>query len=139
MQPLTWLGLHRALGLRAGWLPCWQAPALGVLCTSAGPEAGAVPAGMALQRVWLRATKLGLSMQPMAASAVLPLQSDADQAASKGVRERLQLGWAKLAPGLTPLMVFRLGRATPPSARSVRLGLSAYLANGTDPSQDESR
>ena len=127
MRPLTWVGAHRLLGLRAGWMPCWQAPALGLLATSLPTEQGAVAVGAAFQRLWLRATLLGLALQPMAASTVLPLQSAADRGASDELRSVLTAGWQSIAPGITPLMVFRMGRAARPSVTSRRRPLEDYL------------
>lgn len=127
MRPLTWLGVHRLVGLRAGWLPCWQAPALGLLATSLPTEQGAVAVGAALERLWLRATLLDLALQPMAASAVLPLQSAADGGASDELRSALAAGWQSIAPGVTPLMVFRMGRAARPAITSGRRPLEDYL------------
>lgn len=127
MRPLTWVGAHRLIGLRAGWLPCWQAPALGLLATSLPTEQGAVAVGAALERLWLRATLLDLAMQPMAASAVLPLQSAADRGASDELRSALAAGWHTIAPGVTPLMVFRMGRAARPTVTSGRRPLEDYL------------
>lgn len=127
MQPLTWVGVHRLIGLRAGWLPCWQAPALGLLATSLPIEQGAIAVGAALERLWLRATLLDLALQPMAASAVLPLRSAADQGASDEVRSALTAGWQTIAPGVTPLMVFRMGRAARPAVTSGRRPLEDYV------------
>lgn len=129
MRPLTWLGVHRLVGLRAGWLPCWQAPALGLLATSLPAEQGAVAVGEAFERLWLRATLLGLALQPMAAAAVLPLQSAADRGASDELRSALAAGWQSIAPGVTPLMLFRMGHATPPSIRAGRKHVEAYLCS----------
>ncbi len=127
MRPLTWLGVHRLVGLRAGWLPCWQAPALGLLATSVPAEQGAVMVGAAFERLWLRATLLGLAMQPMAAAAVLQLQCAADRGASDQLRSALTDGWQSIAPGVTPLMVFRIGRAARPAVTSSRRPLDDYL------------
>lgn len=127
MRPLTWLGVHRLVGLRAGWLPCWQAPALGLLATSVPAEQGAVMVGAAFERLWLRATMLGLALQPMAAAAVLPLQCAVDRGASDQLRSALTEGWQSIAAGVTPLMVFRIGRAARPAVTSSRRPLDDYL------------
>ena len=127
MRPLTWLGVHRLLGLRAGWLPCWQAPALGLLATTLPIEPGAVAVGAALERLWLQATLLGLALQPMAGSVVLPLQAPVEGGVSDALRTKLASGWRSITPGVTPLMVFRLGHAKPPSLASGREPLEAYL------------
>lgn len=127
MHALTWIGAHRMLGLRAGWLPCWQAPALGVIKIPAADDQAFVAAGRGFQRMWLRATALGYSLQPAAASAVLALQSDADQGISTSARTSLLEGWDSLFPGRVAAMVFRIGHADAPSGRALRLPLQRYL------------
>jgi hypothetical protein len=127
MKPLTLLGVHHLIGLRAGWLPAWQAPALFVMSTKLEPRQGAIELGAAFQRVWLKATGLGLALQPLAASAVLPLQTDQDMGASASLRRELQASWQVIAPDSHPLMVFRIGRAHPPSVRAARKGLKDYM------------
>lgn len=127
MRPLTWVGAHRLLGLRAAWLPCAQAPALGFLATDLPIEPGAIAAGTALERLWLRATLLGLGFQPMAGSAVLPLQTGVEEGVSASLRQGLTDGWQAISPGRRPVMVFRLGHAIPPTIISGRRPLSTYL------------
>lgn len=131
MRPLTWVGVHRLIGLRAGWIPCWQAPALGLLTTSSPSDQGAVAVGAAFERLWLRATMMDLSLQPMAASVVLPLQSTANRGASDELRSALTAGWQAIAPGATPLMVFRMGRAATPKVRACRKPIGEYLRSIT--------
>ncbi len=127
MKPLTKLGLHRLIGWRAGWLPAWQAPALGLVMTALPTEPGALASGAALQRVWLCATQLGLAVQPLAASAVLVHPADAIDGASAQLRTALRQGWQAIAPGQTPMMVVRVGRATAPTVTSGRRALVDYL------------
>ena len=131
MRPLTWFGMHWLVGLRAGWLPAWQAPALGLLVTSFPTECGSIAAGVALERLWLRATLLDLAMQPMAASAVLMQPSNAEHGASSELRSTLELGWQTIASGLTPQMVFRMGHAAQPTVRSKRRPINDYLRSST--------
>ena len=127
MRPLTWLGIHHLIGLRAGLLPCWQAPTLGLLVTSLTLDQGAIAAGAALERVWLRATLLELAMQPLAASAMLLLQSDLDEGASAKLRSTLKSGWQTIAPGSSPMMLFRMGHAAKPAIRTAREPVNNYL------------
>lgn len=129
MRPLSWLGVHHLVGLRAGWLPCWQAPALGLLATSLQGDAGAIAVGTALERLWLRSTLMKFAFQPLAASAVLPLQSPRDAGASDQLRAGLTAGWQAIAPGLLPLMVFRMGHADQPAVRTSRLPIQDYMAS----------
>jgi ThiF family len=101
------------------------------LLHSADPSAhGALAAGLALQRVWLRATQLGLALQPISAGLYM-LQQLEDGASRLTAWERAEL--ARLRPefeayfGLPPerrgALVFRLFRAADPSARSARLSV----------------
>jgi hypothetical protein len=127
MKPLTLFGIHHLIGLRAGWLPAWQAPSLFVISTKLDPQQGAIELGAAFQRVWLKATSLGLALQPLAASVILPLQTDQDMGASASLRRELQASWQVIVPDSHPLMVFRIGRARPPSVRAARKGLMDYM------------
>ena len=79
----------------------------------------------ALERVWLRATLFGMSLQPFAGSAVLALPDY--PGVSSRLREALAQGWKRLAPGRLPMMVFRMGRAPPPSVRTARRPLDDYV------------
>lgn len=128
MRPLTWLGVHYLIGARAGWFPCWQAPTLAVLTTSLSAEDGALEVGRVFERIWLRSTLLGLALQPLAASAVLPLQSDSDGGASEALRTALSSGWRSVIPDAIPMMVFRIGRAAAPKIKSSRQATEYYLA-----------
>lgn len=127
MRMLTRLGVHRVLGLRAGWLPAWQAPALAVLVSTLPVEEGAIAVGAAMERLWLQASLLDLALQPLAASAVLMQPSAYAQGASDALRASLAAGWQSIAPGTTPLMVVRMGRAAMPSLRSGRRPVEDYL------------
>ena len=120
MERLNRLGAHGLLGLRAAYLPCRLSPHLGLITTDSDPEGGAIAAGRAFQRVWLTATLLGLALQPMAASVVLPLHETMGEA-STDTKTLLVAGWKSIAPESTPLMLFRLGRAKPPTVTAGRL------------------
>jgi hypothetical protein len=126
---LKLLGTHHLLGFRAGYLPCKLAPHVGALTMSVDSRSGAVAAGAAFERVWLRATALGLSLQPFAASAALRMPNYPGVSAS--TREKLSQGWERIAPQRTPLMVFRIGRARAPSVRAGRRPFSEYVLDDT--------
>jgi len=130
MRPLTWIGAHRLLGLRAGWLPCWQSPMLGLLTTSvplAPTEKVAIECGTAFERLWLHATSVGMSMQPMAASTVLPLLPSDEKWVAEDTRSKLVAGWQSIVPREHPAMVFRLGWAAAPTVVSGRRPIGAYM------------
>lgn len=128
MRALNVLGMHKILGLRAGMLPCWQAPGLGVVVVDApDAETRAVLAGRAFERVWLQATCAGLALQPLAASTVLPLQEQLPGGARPDVQQALAAGWSRLMPEGFAMMVFRVGRAAPPSVRTTRPPVSCFV------------
>jgi hypothetical protein len=105
--------------------------------TELGLEPGAIAVGRALERVWLRATRLRVAFQPLAASALLALEGYRDVDAT--VRHRLAAGWREVAGDALPLMVFRMGHAAPASIRAGRPPVAAFLepgSTGTDRSAD---
>lgn len=125
MRALNLVGGHHFMGIRAGSLPSRLCPHLAVIAVDGELDAGARSAGMAFERVWLRASTLGLEVQPLAAAALFALDGYRDVRPS--VRRRLAEGWARLAPGRRPMMVFRLGRAAPPPIGTARKPLDSYL------------
>ena len=127
MNVLRKLGVHQVLGFRAGSLPCRTAPHIGVLYTRSSLPAGAMPAGRALQRIWLDAERRKLAFQPLAASALLALPEYLEVPESTG--ETLRKGWEALSP-LTPVIVFRMGRAKPLARRAGRRGALEHVRSG---------
>lgn len=125
MRALNLVGGHRFMGVRAGSLPSRLCPHLGVIAVDGELDPGARSAGMAFERVWLRASALGLALQPLAAAALFALDGYGDVRSS--VRRSLAEGWARLVPGQRPMMVFRLGRAAPPQVGTARKPLESYL------------
>ena len=83
--------------------------------------------GRALQRVWLGVTALGYSFQPMTALVCLfwRLMGGGHGLSPRELREleRLRaayLGVFDIPPDAAEIMLFRIGPADPPSARSLR-------------------
>ena len=107
------IGMHRFIGLRAADLPCRLAPHVCAVVARGGDDAAAIDAGQLLQRLWLRATLMGLSLQVFAASPLYAL--DGSTAINDDLRETLASGWRKLCPTGRPFVVFRMGHAKPPS------------------------
>ena len=86
-----------------------------------------VEGGRRLERLWLTATSLGASLQPMAGTmCLLPYLDEPGQSLSAG--QRSTLAQAKrvyeevldMRPGAAPILLFRLGYSAPPLARSLR-------------------
>jgi hypothetical protein len=130
MRAAGWLGLHHALGVRAGYLPCALAPQLGLMLAEGSNEPLAnLQAGSAFQRVWLAAAAEGLALQPMAAVTALLRQTPG----GGWVDARVQAELARLvqpfcrAASERPYLFFRLGQAAVPSVTASRLPLHHYL------------
>lgn len=88
-------------------------PTLGLITAEPDTPRSQVAAGQALERVWLRATDLGLRLQPMSAPLQVP----------EG-RRSLSTAFA----GGRPLQhLFRMGYAPPPRRRSARRPLEEVL------------
>ncbi len=127
MRGLSWVGAHYLLGVRAGLLPCAQAPELAVISSPRPLTEAALITGRSFQRLWLQAASMGLALQPMAASAVLLFQDDVAGGMDPGVRERITAGWRDLLGESRPMMVFRLGRAAAVTARTLRPQVESVL------------
>ena len=125
MRAFSSVGAHHLLGLRATDIPCRLAPHVCFLATSLDLQSGSVAVGRTLERAWLRATKMGLAFQAFAAPALFALSEYRQVRAS--LRHQLKEAWDQLAPGLTPLIVFRMGRAPRPHIRSSRRPLANYI------------
>ncbi len=95
-----------------------------------------VDAGIAMQRLWLTVTRLGLHLQPEMtpvifrwyanASRSISAQEGIDASAARLAREFEGLAGANPA---TPFAFFcRIGRSTPPTSRSIRKDLDELIA-----------
>lgn len=131
MRAMNLVGAHVALGLRAGYLPCALAPHIGLIVTDGadGPLAD-LRAGRAFQRVWLAAAGENLALQPMAAATALARQAPGHGWVSERVKARLQAWLAELCQhraGRQPHLLFRVGRAEPPSVVAGRRPLREYV------------
>jgi nitroreductase len=127
---LNRFGAAAMLGWRAGWFPAWSAPHLGLVCYSGEQSAPWIRVGRAFQRLWLAATRLGVALQPMAASIALVTQRAEDGWVSAPLQARLVEIFSELAAGAHPCMVFRLGYARPSRILAGRKPVSAYLRRG---------
>jgi hypothetical protein len=136
---LGWIGLPRAVARQS--LGTYSAAgAVGVVTCPERRPAGWVAAGRLLQRIWLTATALGLSFQPLAGVMLLDAGGSdalsdrqrrmANEAAGR-VRRRFDLG------GEAGVVPFRVGLSEPPSGRSGRLPVDEIAEfPDTDGSED---
>lgn len=106
------IGAHHLLGWRSCDLPCRLAPHLGLLAVKNPDTASIFAAGRAFQRLWLMATRQGRVLQPMPASALYALEGAMDESISAGLHHTLVAGWQVCLGAVTPLMLFRMGRAS---------------------------
>jgi hypothetical protein len=111
-------GLHQLIGLRAADLPCRWVPHLLAITTSGASEEDAIPAGRALQRVWLSASAHGLAAQLFAAPALYSHGAAVD--VPEALRRYLCDAWTELCPSRTPWVFMRIGRASVPEVRAGR-------------------
>ena len=128
MRFLQLLGVHHAVGFRAGDLPGRLAPHLLAITSDSVSDSALLEGARLLQRIWLTTQSLGLALQPMVASAVLI--SDRDEAFPEQpsrLGQQLAAGWSLLLKGNRPLVVMRLGRAAPVRIRSQRRAVDEYV------------
>ena len=122
-RTLNLLGVHHAVALRAADLPCRLSPHLGAISCAGTTAHPAFQVGRALQRLWLRATALGLSMQVLAAA---PIYAHApprtlDPRLIQQLRAHLEIA----CHGALPWVVFRLGRTAVTPGRAGRPPVTA--------------
>ena len=129
---MTFIGAHRALGLRTGYLPAALAPHLGVIVSD--PARPGTPsdaaAGRALQRVWLAAAGAGVAFQPLASPTALARQRPGrDGWVSEGAHARLSRLLNEVATGVRgePQMFFRAGMAQAPSGVTGRPAVERFI------------
>ena len=115
-----------------------RSSAVGLVTVGGGSAANALRGGRAVERVWLRATALGLAVEPVTALVYMFEMLDGSAATMFSSREREELrslrarfdAVFKAAEGGTRLILFRVGMAGAPSARAPRMPLEAVLAWG---------
>lgn len=73
MRRVNHLGGNYIIGLRSAVIPALLSPALGIVSTQHSSRADIIQAGRALQRIWLKASDMGLAVQPFAAAGILAL------------------------------------------------------------------
>lgn len=113
-----------------------SAPLYGVLLSGDTSPEGYFKAGQSFQRVWLKATSLGLYMQPLTGILFLKLRLDSEPGTGKLSESQAKAvhdSYAKVvsianAGAKRAVMMFRIGYADPPSAQSSRLPLQVKIS-----------
>lgn len=104
-----------------------KSAAIGAIIAEETTRTGYINAGVALQRIWLRATKLGLGFQPL--TGVTLLMQRIREEGGTGLSEQhialIHSTYRQIEnicgdPEGKILMLFRIGHADPPSARTRR-------------------
>jgi len=115
-----------------------SASAVGLITVAGTGPRSYLRGGQAMQRVWLRATELGLSVQPLA---MLPyLFARLERGRAEGLERAevdelgaLRRGWHEVfepRPGDAEALLFRVSRAEPPTARALRRPVDEVLHLG---------
>jgi len=121
MRAANMLGVGRLVALHSKQSIA-ASPLAGLLCVESSSPQDVVKGGMALERVWLTATRLGLALQPMTAITLFWLRwkLEGPDAFSQSHQRLLKLVWPEFEacfPGLGekywPMMLFRAGYAKP--------------------------
>lgn len=134
LRQLNKLGISKVIAKQAEGL-CLSSSAIGAVIMDENTDEAFLNGGRLMQRVWLEATRLGLSLQPMTGITFLV------QRVLAGEKEGLstaQIGLIKdayekigsaftLGVGETIVMLFRTGHSRPPSARSRRLAIDKVV------------
>jgi len=129
MNRLNKIGAHKMLGIRSVYLPIITSPALCLLSISDNERESVIEGGRSFQRVWLKATEMGMSLQPYAAPGIFSLGFVACEDVFKPdmatIAEMMQQ--LKHPESGFGLMYFRLGRNGNVKHRTKRRPLATFL------------
>ena len=130
---LNKFGLSRVVAKQAQKL-CLSSSATGMVIVGNYTEEDFLTGGRLVQRVWLEATRMGLSFQPMTGitfliQRILAMDTQVLSAAQikliKDAHERIKAAFR--LKNETLVMLFRIGHSDPPGARSLRLPLGMVV------------
>lgn len=129
MSMFNRVGAASGMGWRSAWLPIRLSPGLCLLVIPSRSRSDVLAGGRALQRVWLQATLVGLSVQPYAAAGVLGLGFVPVEPAFQQSISRLSSSLSELCGPGYGMVFLRLGYAR--SAPRNRSGRRAAASFGT--------
>ncbi|HEC15174.1 MAG TPA: hypothetical protein ENI99_01155 [Sedimenticola sp.] len=131
MRAFNAIGGARLMGLRSAVLPVRLSPGLALLCIEGEDRPAILAAGRALERVWLRATAAGLSIQPYAAPGVLGLGFVEVEARFQDRLGLIRQALEQACSGGCGLLLLRMGRAAGLNKnRGARRPLSSFEWRG---------
>lgn len=127
VETLNMLGVSRMIGMNAKKM-AMSAAAIGIITMREESPADFVASGRVLERVWLEASRQGLSFQMMTGITFLMgrVASGDPGTLSPRQEELVRKARSELAAVLgndqdIPMIMFRVGSAAPPTARSLRM------------------
>lgn len=133
MKQLISLNFHKVVGKQNASTYAHSA-AIGALSVASNEPRDFVQAGRVLQRLWLRATRLGLSIQPLTGIFFFKLKIDGGEGNvfSDDQRAKIESEYktAKQILGVESrniVFMFRIGSGAAPSARSSRFSLDQVV------------
>ncbi|WP_243361495.1 ThiF family adenylyltransferase [Fundidesulfovibrio terrae] len=135
MRAANVLGIGRLVALHSKQSIA-KSPLAGLVCVESTAREDIVRGGMALERVWLTATRLGLAIQPMTAITLFWLRwkldgPDAFSRQHQGLLKQVWPDFEACFPGLGekywPMLLFRAGYARPVGYGTPRRAVDAAL------------
>lgn len=121
------LGAYKLLGIRSVKLPILFSPSLALITISGNSRISVINGGRSLQRFWLKATQLGISIQPYAAPGIFSLGFIAcEPEFEKSLKEVEQEMANKVLEGNFGLMFFRLGMNSTVKNRTNRRKMDTF-------------
>jgi len=121
MQAANRLGVGRLVALHSQQ-SMEKSPLAGLVCVKTPSRQDFLAGGMALERVWLTATRHGLAFQPMTAITLFWLRwrlegpqvfSPAHQRLLESIWSQFEGLFPELGDNCSPLLLFRAGHARP--------------------------
>ena len=128
------LGLHRVIALEQQFV-YRQSGAYGIVLTKGDTPTDWIEAGRQVERLWLTATSMGLSVHPLNGTLLLALSLNTEAGQhffSLQQQDRLREGRRKIASLFSVedkkiAFMFRIGHGKPPAARTSRLPLEKVV------------
>ena len=133
LQALNFFGVSKLIAKNAEKLAL-SASALGIVTVDGNADREFITGGRLVQRVWLEATRLGISFQPMTGITFLMQRVAEGEVGSLSPSQvgligeaRHELAAAYNLTNETVIMMFRIGQGSSPIARSLRLPLESFI------------
>lgn len=129
MRTLSYVGFHRIAGMQNAQTYA-ASSAIGALSMSGGTPLDYVKIGRSVERLWLTATSLDLSLQPLTGVLffMLKIRAGEGDVFSQSQRAQIERGYAQIKRELSisddsVAFMFRVGTGSPPSAHASRFAL----------------